>query len=109
MNQRNRTMLQLTAIVAMGTVVLVLGILQYRWTSEIGRTEHERLKSVLETSVRDFNQEFSYDFERLGEGFEIDPEEPASTINARVLRQYSSSTRTTPRPQLLGGLYLWRA
>jgi signal transduction histidine kinase len=109
MNQRNRTVLQLTAIVAMGTVVLVLGILQYRWTSEIGRTEHERLKSVLETSVRDFNQEFSYDFERLGEGFEIDPEEPASTINARVLRQYFSSTRTTPRPDLIAGLYLWRA
>ena len=60
-------MLQLTAIVAMGAVVLVLGVLQYRWTSEIGKAEHERLKSVLGTSVRNFNQEFSYDFERLGE------------------------------------------
>jgi signal transduction histidine kinase len=102
-------MLQLTAIVAMGAVVLVLGILQYRWTSEIGSTEHERLKSVLETSVRDFNQEFSYDFERLGESFEIDAEEPASTINARVLGQFSNWARTTPRRDLVAGLYLWRA
>jgi signal transduction histidine kinase len=109
MKQTTRTMLHLTAILAMGAIVLVMGTLQYRWTSEIGIAEHERLKSVLGTSVRDFNQEFSYDFERLGEGFEIDPEEPASTINARVLRQYSNWARTTPRPQLLGGLYLWRA
>jgi two-component system, OmpR family, sensor histidine kinase SenX3 len=108
MKRTNRPILELVAIVAMATVVLVLGILQYHWTSELGGGEQERLKLTLETSVRDFNEEFSYDFERLAENFEIDPEMPASTIRARVLQQYSSWSRTTSRLDLVAGLDLWR-
>ena len=109
MKQTNGTMLQLIVIVAIAAAVCVLGVIQYRWTSEISRAEQERLKAVLATSVRNFNQEFAYDFERLDESFEIDPEAPASTIHARVLRQYSDWVRTTSHPDLLAGVHLWRA
>jgi signal transduction histidine kinase len=108
MTRTDRPILELTAILMMAAVVLILGILQYRWTSEIGNAEQQRLKSVLATSIRTFNQEFAYDFERLGEGFELDSEEPASTIKPRILREYSSWTRSTSRSDLLGGLYIWR-
>jgi signal transduction histidine kinase len=107
MKRTNTPMLQLVVIGAIAGAVLILGILQYRWTSEISGAEQERLKSALGTSVRNFNQQFAYDFERLGESFEIDPEAPASTIKARVLRQYSDWTRTTSRRDLVAGLDVW--
>jgi signal transduction histidine kinase len=107
MKRTNRFMLELTTIVAIAAAVFILGILQYRWTSEIGGAEQRRLRIALEASVRDFNQEFSFDFERLGEGLEIDPEGPASTIKTRVIRQYSNWIRTTSRPNLVAGLHLW--
>jgi signal transduction histidine kinase len=109
MKRTNTPMLQLVVIGAIAGAVLILGILQYRWTSEISGAEQERLKSALGTSVRNFNQQFAYDFERLGESFEIDPEAPASTIEARVLRQYSNWTRTTSRRDLVAGLDVWAA
>jgi signal transduction histidine kinase len=108
MKRTNRPMLELIVIVAIAGAVFILGVFQYRWTSEIGGAEQERLKGALRTSVKNFNQEFSYDFERLGESFEIDPEAPESTIKARVLRQYSNWTRTTSRPDLVAGLDLWK-
>jgi len=109
MNRRKSTVLQLVVISAIAGAVCVLAVIQYRWTSEISRAEQERLKSVLEASVKSFNQEFAYDFERLNESFEIDPEAPALTINARVLGQYANWVRTTSRPDLLAGLHIWMA
>jgi signal transduction histidine kinase len=107
MKRTKRTMLELIAIAAMATAVLVLGMLQYRWTTEISSAEQERLKAALGTSIRNLNQQFAYDFERLGESFEIDPEAPAATIKPRVLRQYSNWTRNNSRPELVANLHLW--
>jgi hypothetical protein len=109
MKRKTNLALELTAIAVMAVVVCVLGLLQYRWTDEIGAGEQDRLKSVLTSSVRSFDQEFSYDFEHICESFEIDPEEPASTIKSRIIRQYSDWLRTTSQANLLGGVMIWRA
>lgn len=102
-------MLELIAIAAMATAVLGLGMLQYRWTTEISSGEQERLKAALGTSIRNLNQQFAYDFERLGESFEIDPEAPAATIRPRVLRQYSNWSRNNSLPELVANVHLWTA
>lgn len=107
MKRSHRTILELVAIAAMAAVVVVLGILQYRWMNEIGVADQERLQSALAAGVRNFNQQFAFDFERLGESFEIDPEAPASTIRARLVRLYVNWTETTSRPELVTGVYLW--
>src|SRR5580698_7163211 len=108
MKWSNRTLIELIAIVAMTAVVFVLAILQYQWTGQISRTEQERLQSSLSASVGNFNQEFSYDFERLCEGFLVDPELPPSALEARVLRLYSDWNKTASSPKLLAGVYLWK-
>jgi signal transduction histidine kinase len=109
MKRTKTTRLELIAIAAMATAVLVLGMLQYRWTTEVSSAEQERLKTTLGTSIRNLNQQFAYDFERLGESFEIDPEAPASTIEPRVLRQYANWTRSNARPELVENVHLWTA
>lgn len=107
MKRTNKPMLQLVVLTAIAGAVSILGILQYRWTSEMSGAEQERLRAALATSVRNFDQQFAYDFERLSESFEIDPEAPASTIDARVLREYSNWTRTTSRRDLVAGFDVW--
>ena len=101
-------MLELLAILVMTAVVVVLAVLQYRWTAQISASEQNRLKTQLETSVRDFNGEFSYDFERLCEGFEIAPQPPSSTFEAAISRQYLNWSKTTSRPGLVGALHIWQ-
>ena len=108
MKWSKRSGMELGAIVGMVAVVCTLAVLQYRWTGEISRSEQQRLKANLTTSVRGFEQEFSYDFERLCEAFEIDPEVPSSSLENRILRQQSDWQRNASRPALLAGVDIWK-
>ncbi len=105
---RKRFGVELIAVIVMIAVVSVLAVYQYRWTGEISRTEQARLRNSLATSVRNFDQEFSYDFQQLCEGFELDPEADPSAIENRVARQQASWTRTSAHAELVKGLYVWK-
>ena len=97
------------AVIVMITVVSVLGVYQYRWTGEISRTEQARLRNSLSTSVRNFDQEFSYDFQQLCESFEIDPEAEPAAIESHVARQQASWARASAHANLVTGLFVWKA
>src|SRR5712691_5850838 len=99
---------ELIAVMVMIAVVSVLAVYQYRWTGEISRTEQARLRNSLNTSVRDFDQEFSYDFQQLCESFELDPEVERSAIENRVARQQTSWARTSAHSEFVRGLYIWK-
>jgi signal transduction histidine kinase len=108
MKWTRRSLFELFAILVMTAVVVVLAVVQYNWTAVMSRSEQDRLKTQLETSLRDFDGEFSYDFERLCEGFEITPQAPSSSFEAAVARRYLNWSKTTSRPQLLGALDIWQ-
>jgi signal transduction histidine kinase len=108
MKWTRRSIWELVAIAATTVVVCVLATLQYRWTDEISRSEGERLKGLSATSVRNFAQEFSYDFERLCENFELDPEAPPATLESRVVHQYAEWENIAAHPALIAGVYIWK-
>ncbi len=108
MRWSKRWAVELAAIVGMVAAVCTLAVLQYRWTGEISRSEQQRLKANLTTSVRGFDQEFSYDFERLCEAFEIDPEVSSESVENRILRQRSDWERLASRPALLANVDMWK-
>src|ERR1700693_3762996 len=99
MNWQKRFGVDLLAVIAMIAVVSVLAVYQYRWTGEISRTEQARLRNSLATSVRNFDQEFSYDFQQLCESFEIDPEADSSAIESHVARQQVYWNRVSSHAQ----------
>jgi signal transduction histidine kinase len=105
---RKRFGVELIAVIVMIAVVSVLAVYQYRWTGEISRTEQVRLRNSLATSVRNFDQEFSYDFQQLCESFELDPEAGPSAIESRVTREQASWTRTSAHAELVKSLYIWK-
>jgi len=98
----------LIAIVLMVVVVSILAVYQYRWTGEISRTEQARLKNSLATSVRNFDQEFSYDFQQLCAGLELDPEAQPSDLEAHAARQLAVWQRGGAHAQLVSGLWIWK-
>src|SRR5260370_39367614 len=101
MKWSKRSVMELGAILGMVAVVCTLAVLQYRWTGEISRSEQQRLKANLTISVRGFEQEFSYDFERLCEAFEIDPELSQERLENLVRHQQSDWERNASRPGLV--------
>jgi len=108
MRWRKKSLLELAAVLVIVAVVSVLAVLQYRWGGEIGRVEQSRLKAELGNNVRDFDQEFSYDFERLTESFQNDAEAPAGTLESRVAQQYANWMRTVTHPGLIAGVHIWK-
>lgn len=98
--------MELIAAVVMIAAVSVLAVYQYRWTEEISRTEQARLRNSLATSVRNFDQEFSYDFQHLCESFELDPEAEHADIEARVARQQANWIRTSAHAEFVRDLYI---
>ena len=101
-------MRELIAVIVMTAVVLTLGILQYRWTAEVSQVEQARMEGALDTSVKNFDQEFSYDFDRLCESFEINPESPGATAEVQVLGRYATWIKTTSRSGFVSGVYVWK-
>lgn len=100
-------MLELIAVVAMAAVVATLGILEYRWTGEISQAEQARMEGALDASVKNFSQEFSYDFDRLCESFEISPETPGASAESQVLSRYTTWIKTTSRSGFVDGVFVW--
>src|SRR5882672_1734253 len=98
---RKRFGVELIAVMVMIAVVSVLAVYQYRWTGEISRTEQARLGNSLATSVRNFDQEFSYDFQQLCESFELDPEVEPSAIESDVERHQANWSRTSAHAEIV--------
>jgi len=105
---KKRIGMELIAAVVMIAAVSVLAVYQYRWTEEISRTEQARLKNSLATSVRTFDQEFSYDFQQLCESFEVDPQAEHADAEARVAREQANWARTSAHAEFVRDLYIWK-
>lgn len=103
-----RSVKEVAAIVVMTIVVFTLAILQYRWTNELGGEEQNRMEEALDTSVKNFTEEFAYDIAGLCQSFEINPDVSQSALEVRIVRQYADWIKTTSRSGLVSGIYLWR-
>src|ERR1700693_5252719 len=108
MNWQKRFGVELIAVIVMIMVVSILAVYQYRWTGEISRTEQARLRNSLATSVRNFDQEFSYDFQQLCESFELDPEAEPPTIEGSVPHQQAGWARKSAHADLVKSLHIWK-
>ena len=99
---------EVLAILAMAGVVVLLAALQYRWTGQISGIEQNQMEGALDTAVKHFGQEFSFDFERLCESFELTPDASPNAFDAKLLNRYTSWIKTSSQPGLLAGLYIWK-
>jgi signal transduction histidine kinase len=106
MKWTKRSVVELIAALVMTAAVVTLAILQYRSTGEISRVEQSRLSAAVATGVKAFNEEFSYEFQRVCESFELDPEAPESSLDSRLLCQYQNWARNPATTGLIADVYV---
>jgi signal transduction histidine kinase len=56
--------------------------------------------------LRNFDQEFSYDFQQLCESFELDPEADPAAFESRLSRQQAAWKRTSAHSEIVEALYI---
>jgi signal transduction histidine kinase len=108
MRWRKRSLFELAAVLLVTAVVVILAVLQYRWASQIGRAEQQRLKEAVSSGVAGFCEQFAYDAERLTEAFPNEPDAPEATLEPRVAQEYLAWTKAVSHPGIVQGVYIWK-
>ncbi len=93
-------------LAALTALLVVLAMLQYRWTSEIGRAEAERRQAQLERSAWRFTSAFDREIGQvLAAFFRMEPGPPAGDRRALLLRRLAA-WRTSEHAELLSAVLL---
>ncbi len=104
-----RAYLQLGLVVLLATVLVLLAVLQYRWSLEISRAERTRIEASLNTSVNQFRQEFYRELVQVSTAFHSDPTADADDFWSAYAERYQAWARTAPRPDLVANVFVWQA
>ncbi len=105
---KKRSLLAIGAVGTLGAIVLLLAVLQYRWTGQVSAAEQDRMRASLANSVRQFRLEFTRDFQRLCSRFQTDPEDPATRCQSNVLHAYGDWAKSASYPDFVSAVYVWR-
>jgi signal transduction histidine kinase len=105
---RKRSVLAVSAIVVVAGVVLVLAVLQYRWTDQVAVAERERMRAALNAGIRQLRHEFTRELQVMCASLVTNPGEPASGVEAKIVRQSAEWAAHDSHPALLADVFLWR-
>ena len=88
--------------------LIVLAVLQYRWSEQVSDAEREHIKSSLQISVAQFRQEFARDLIALASGLQIDPGVTRDQDWNRLGKDCAEWLRTNSNAALAGAVYVWK-
>jgi len=96
-------------VVLLAAVLVLLAVLQYRWSLEVSRAERTRIETSLNNSVNQFRQEFYRELTQVSTTFHNDPMAEPEDFWTTYAERYQAWARTTSRPDLVTNVYVWRA
>jgi two-component system, OmpR family, sensor histidine kinase SenX3 len=104
-----RAYLRLALVGVLAAVLVLLAVLQYRWSLEISRAERTRIEASLNTSVNQFRQEFYRELAQVSTVFHGDPTAEPDDFWETYAERYQAWARTATRPDLVANVYVWQA
>jgi signal transduction histidine kinase len=104
-----RAFLPIALVAVLAAVLLLLAVLQYRWSLEISRAERTRIEASLNTSVNQFRQEFYRELTLVSTAFHSDPTAEPDDFWSSYADRYQEWARTTARPDLVANVFVWQA
>src|ERR1035438_4758613 len=104
-----RAFLRIALVAALATVLVLLAVLQYRWSLEISRAERTRIEASLNTSVNQFRQEFYRELTQVSTAFHSDPTAEPDDFWSSYAERYQDWARTTTHPDLVPNVFVWQA
>ena len=96
-------------VAVLAAVLVLLAVLQYRWSLEISRAERTRIEASLNTSVTQFRQEFYRELTQVSTAFHGDPAAEPDDFWSSYAERYQAWLRTAARPDLVSDVFVWRA
>src|SRR5579863_2285278 len=90
-------------------VVIVLGVLQYRWSDQVSEATSIRLADSLQMSMINWHLDFFRAFSEVCVAVRVDPESSTQEDWAQYARRLAEWKSTTANPNLVAGLYVIRS
>lgn len=89
------------------TMLLALGILQFRWSTRVSEAERSRLQQNLQQSTSGFQAAFARDLLRICQTLQaMQPRDPQIIVD-HLLDRYAVWSRIAGHTGLINGLYIW--
>ena len=89
-------------------VVIVLGVLQYRWSNQVSEATSIRLADSLQMSMINWHLDFFRAFSEICVAMRVDSDSSTQNDWAQYAGRYADWKKTTANPNLVAGLYIFR-
>src|ERR1700681_1937298 len=89
-------------------VVIVLGVLQYRWSNQVSEATSIRLADSLQMPMINWHLDFFRDFSEICIAMRVEPEASAQDDWNQYVRRFGEWKKATAHPDLVSGLYVLR-
>ncbi len=97
----------LAVVTALGAVLVVLAVLQYRWSTQVAEAERERLQTTLQTAMNQFREDLHRELANVGAGFDIGQVEGAKQAESLFAERYENWERSATHRALVADVYFW--
>ena len=87
-------------------VVIVLGVLQYRWSNQVSEATSIRLADSLQMSMINWHLDFFRDFSEICFAMRVEPDAGPQNDWNRYARRFDDWKKSTAHPDLVSGLYV---
>jgi len=95
-------------VTVLAAIVVLLAVLQYRWSGEISRAERETLSENLNLTVRQFRQEFYRTLLDAAVAFPSDASAGDEQQRKDWIESQQKWSHTAVHPELIAAVYTWR-
>ncbi len=94
-------------IAGLSALLVVLGVLQYRWTTQIRDAELERKQAALEAGVNGFREDVHRELASVCTNLSFRPPDENLTIESLYAQQCGDWARSSDHRELVANYYLW--
>jgi signal transduction histidine kinase len=106
--QRNKNYFPYAVVIGLGAILVVLAVLQYRWSNQVSEAESDRMKASLRIASAQFRQDFARELQTVSAGLQPDPDLLAGDDWHAYAGQSSDWLKSSTYPDLVSALYVWR-
>ena len=89
-------------------VVIVLGVLQFRWSNQVSEATSIRLADSLQMSMINWHLDLFRVFSEVCVALRVDPDSSPQDDWSQYARRFEDWKKTTANPNLVAGLYILR-
>ena len=96
-------------VIPSAIIVIVLGVLQYRWSTSVSESTAVRLADSLQMSMMNWQKDFFRYFSEIGLALRIDPVEDAPGDVNQYVRRFEEWRAAAKYPALVSNVYVLRS